>query len=340
MADPAVQRFLLQRVLSLPTPALRLLAGGGVAYQGGRTLDPRFQYLSRTWSRSAGLEALAPEDARTGWAELVATAAPDHPRGVHAETVLLDGPGGALATRLHRPDHQAPDRPLIVFLHEGGGVAGGLDESEAIAAILAEEARTAVLVPEYRLAPEHRFPAAFEDALAAVQWAREAGGRYGCAEDAVTVAGLSTGAGLAAAVCLELKRLGEPQPRRQVLVTPILDAVGEGASMATYADAWPLSTEALQWVMRHWLGPEARPDDPRLSPARAPDLGGLAPAVIALAGFDPVHDQGEAYGRRLKTAGVEVAMRSFDTLPHAFPQFGGLVPAAEAAWRRIARMAE
>lgn len=337
MADPAVQRFLLQRLLSLPTPMLRMLSGGGTAYRGGRTLDPRFQYLWSLWG-DAGLETLTPEDARLGWAELIETTAPDHPDAVKRETVLLDGPGGALANRLHQPDDQDPTMPIIVFLHDGGGVAGGLDESDAIAAILAEEARTPVLVPEYRLAPEHRFPAAFEDALAAVQWAREAGGRYGAASDEVIVAGLSTGGGLAAAVCLELKRLGEPQPRKQVLVTPILDVLGEGQSVTTYADAWPLSVEALRWSMRHWLGPEADPGDVRVSPFRAPDLSGLAPAVVAIAGFDPLSDQGEMYARRLNTAGVEVAMRCFDALPHAFPQFGGLVPAAENAWRKVARM--
>lgn len=108
--------------------------------------------------------------------------------------------------------------------------------------------------------------------------------------------------------------------------------------MTTYADAWPLSVDALRWTMRHWLGSEGDPGDVRISPFRAPDLSGLAPAIIAIAGFDPLSDQGEMYARRLKTAGVDVAMRSFDALPHAFPQFGGLVPAAEAAWRKVARM--
>jgi len=338
MADPAVQRFLLRRVLSLPPAALRALSGGGVVHRGGRTLDPRFQYLWKAWTNPGAMETLSPDEARIAWAELIATAGPERPRTVKAETLLLDGPGGTLTCCLHRPsDHNGA--PMIVFLHDGGWVAGGVEESQAIASILAEATRTAVLVPEYRRAPEHRFPAAFEDAMAAVRWAREAGGRYGCAEDDVTVAGLSNGAGMAAAVCLELKRAGEPQPRRQVLVTPILDAAGEGQSMNLHADAWPMSVEALRWVMRHYLGPEADPADLRLSPFRARDLAGLAPAVIVAAGFDPVADQAEAYARKLQAAGVPVTFRLFDALPHSFPQFGGLVPAADTAWRAVGRLA-
>lgn len=336
MNDPAVQRFLLRRLLSLPPAALRLLAGGGVVHRGGRTLDPRFQYLWKAWRSGAALEALSPEDARRGWAGLVETAGPSVERGVESETVLLDGPGGALVTRLYAPADRDPQAPMIVFLHDGGGVAGGLDESDGVASVLAAETRTSVLVPEYRLAPEHRFPAAFEDALCAVRWAREAGHRYGCAHDDVTVAGLSTGGGLAAAVCVELKRAGEPQPHRQVLVTPILDAAGEGPSMTLYADSWPLSVEALRWTMRHALGPEADPADLRLSPFRTDDPEGLAPAVIVAAGFDPMSDQAELYARKLKAAGVPVVFRRYDALTHAFPQFGGLVRAADRAWREVA----
>ncbi len=338
MTDPAVQRFLLRRLLSLPSPALRLLAGGGVAHRGGHTLDPRFQYLWKAWRSPASFEAMSPEDARQGWADLVETAAPPREKGVESETILLDGPGGTLTTRLHAPAERDPEGAMIVFLHDGGGVAGGLDESDGVASVLAAVTGASVLVPEYRLAPEHRFPAAFEDALCAVQWAREAGHRYGCAHDDVTVAGLSTGGGLAAAVCIELKRLGQPQPRRQLLVTPILDAAGEGPSMRLHADSWPLSVEALRWTMRHALGPEADPADLRLSPFRNPDPAGLAPAVIVAAGFDPMSDQAELYARKLLAAGTPVIFRRHDALPHAFPQFGGLVPAADRAWRDAGRL--
>lgn len=338
MADPALQRILLRRLLSLPPAILRLMSGGGVAYRAGRTLDPRFQYLWKTHGAAASFDSLSPQDAREGWAALVAATAPDPAADVKRDTVVLDGPGGALATRLYIPVVQAAEAPMLVFLHDGAGIAGGLDESDGIASRLALAARTVVAVPDYRLAPEHRFPAAFEDALAAARWGRDAGVRYGAAPDAVSVGGLSNGAGLAAAVCLELRRLDEPQPARQLLVCPLLDVIAEQASMTAFADAWPLSVPALRWALRHYLGAETDPSDPRLSPLRAEDLAGLAPAIIATAGFDPVADQGEQYARRLMADGVEVRFRSYDALPHGFPQFGGVVPPAAAAWDEIGAM--
>jgi len=335
MADPAIQRFLLRRLLSLPPAALRLMAGGGVAYRAGRTLDPRFQYLWKTWGGRASFESLSPQDAREGWAALVAAAGPDPAPDVKRESILLDGPGGAIATALHIPVDQAADAPILVFLHDGSGIAGGLQESEGVASRLARSARTVVAVPEYRLAPEHRFPAAFEDAMAAVRWARQAGERYGCMADAASVGGLSNGGGLAAAVCLELRRQNEPQPERQLLVCPLLDVIAEQPSMTSFADAWPLSTAALRWSLRHYLGAETDPSDQRLSPLRADDLSGLAPAVVVTAGFDPLADQGEQYARKLMAAGVETRFRCYDSLPHGFPQFGGVVRPAAEAWEEI-----
>lgn len=335
MADIAIQRFLLRRLLALPPAVLRLLSGGGVVYRGGRTLDPRFQYLWKAWRRPVALETLPPQDAREGWAALVAAVAPEPHPEVKTETVLVDGPGGSISTRLYIPQDQATDAPLLVWLHDGGGVVGGLDQSDGLASQLAFGARTVVAVPAYRLAPEHRFPAALDDALAAVRWGREAGDRYGCAPGDVAVGGLSNGAGLAAAVCLELKRMQEPQPARQILICPVLDAGAEGGSMVAFADAWPLSSGALRWTWRQSLGADIDPADPRLSPLRAGDHADLAPAVVVTAGFDPVADQGEAYARKLAAAGVETRYRAFDALPHGFPQFAGVVKPAEQAVNAI-----
>ena len=338
MPDIAVQRFLLRRVMSLPPAALRAMSGGGVVQRGGRVLDPRMQYLWKTWRRAGASAGISPEEARKSWAELVATVGPEPLRNVTGESITLDGPAGAIPARLHRPATTAAEAPIVVYLHEGGWIAGGLAESEGVASRLAAAAGAVVLTPAYRLAPEHRFPAAYEDALAAVRWARENGHLHGGAPGAVSVAGVSNGAGMAAAVCIELKRTGEPQPHRQVLVCPILDGAETGRSMHDHADAWPMSVMRLRWLLRHYLTPDVDANDPRLSPLRTEDLSGLAPAVIAAAGFDPLSDQADLYARRLRTAGVPVSFRLFDTLPHVFPQFSGVVPEAAEAWRTIGRM--
>lgn len=336
MADPAFQRSMLKTMLSLPDPILRVLSGGGVVYRGGRTLDPKFQYIWKSWRKPRPVSQVTPEEARTGWNLLARIAGAKPAPGVRGETILLDGPAGPMTTRLYRPADQDPQVPMLVFFHEGAGVAGGIEASEGFCTQLAAVARCPVLVPAYRLAPEHKFPAGYEDALAAYRWARENAGRYGAAPDTAAVGGESMGANFAAAICHEMKRSGEPQPAVQLLVDPILDAAADSQSMQTYADVWPLSRETLGWIFGHYLGPETDPTDPAVSPFRADDVSGLACAIILTAGFDPVVDQGELYARKLKAAGVAVLYRCYDSLPHAFPTFAGVAPEAEVACREIA----
>ena len=176
---------------------------------------------------------------------------------------------------------------MLVFFHAGyAGVMGDLDASDGLCTQLAAIGRTAVLAPAYRLAPESRFPAGFEDALAAYEWAGANASRYG--STGAAVGGESMGGGFAAAICQEMKRLDEPQPALQLLICPILDAASDSPSMTTYADAWPLSREGLRWVFGHYLGPGDDPADPRLSPLRAREVAALAPAIIVTAGLDPL----------------------------------------------------
>jgi acetyl esterase/lipase len=226
----------------------------------------------------------------------------------------------------------------MVFAHFGGGVVGDLDTCETFAAILAKVARCPVLSVDYRLAPENRFPAGLEDTLSAYRWARDNAPAFGAPEGAAAIGGDSMGGNFAAVICQDLKRAGEPQPVLQMLIYPALDVAGEGDSMTRHADAWPLSRATMEWFMGHYMRAEDSPGNPRLSPLRAEDLGGLAPAVIATAGFDPLHDQGESYARRLKQAGVKVDYRPYDALAHAFTAMTGVVPAADAACREISKL--
>jgi len=339
MAGLDLQRLMAKAMLSLPTPLLRAMSGGAAVYQGGRTLDPRFQFMAHAARGAPAMASLPPDVARAGGAAALAAVAGRPEPGVRSENLTIDGPGGALPLRAYRPPVQDAAAPLMVFAHFGGGVIGDLETCDVFCGILANVAHCAVLSVDYRLAPEHRFPAGLEDVLAAYRWARENAARFGAPVGHVAVGGDSMGGNFAAIVAQEMKRLGEPQPALQLLIYPAVDVASETQSMTMFGDAYPLSRQTMEWFMGHYLGPDADPTDPRASPIRAADLTDLAPAVIVTAGFDPLVDQGEAYAKRLRDAGVPVVYRCYDALAHAFTAFTGAVPAADIACREIAGLA-
>jgi acetyl esterase/lipase len=336
MADPAVQKAILKVLLSLPTPVLRAMSGGGVVYQGGRTLDPRFQFLTAGARRMPAMSSLTPEEARAASAGGLAAMTGKPEPGVRVENLPIDGPGGPLKLRAYRPAEQDPAAPLMVFAHFGGGVIGDLETSDVFCQILARIARCAVLSVDYRLAPETRFPGGLEDVLAAYRWGRDNAVRFGAPEGLAAIGGDSMGGNFAAVVAQEMKRAGEPQPALQLLIYPAVDVASETQSMTTFGDAYPLSRDTMNWFMAHYMSPDADPADPRLSPIRTEDLSGLAPAIVATAGFDPLVDQGECYAKRLRDAGVPVVYRCYDSLAHGFTAFTGAIPTADTACREIA----
>jgi len=311
-----------------------------VVYQGGRTLDPRLQFLARQAKNLPPMTSLTPEDARIASAEAIRTLEGRPEPGVATEPHVIESAEGGVDARAYRPDDQDPDAPVLVYAHMGGGVIGDLETAHVFCTLLARIARCPVLSVDYRLAPENRFPAGFEDVLAAYRWARDnAAAVFGAPPGKAAIGGDSMGGNFAAVLCQELKRLGEPQPALQLLIYPAVDVASETQSMTTYADAYPLSRPLMDWFMGHYLGPGDDPADPRLSPIKAGDVSGLAPALIATAGFDPLVDQGEAYARRLEAAGVPLTYRCYDSLAHGFTALTGAVPMAEAACREIAGLA-
>jgi acetyl esterase len=336
MANPGVQKFILKALMSLPPSVLRLMSGGSTVYQGGRTLDPRLQFLAAQARGMPAMSSLTPADARAGSAAGLAMMSGPAEPGVRIESLMVPGADGEIKARAYRPEDQDPDAPLMVFAHFGGGVIGDLDTCQAFCTILSRLTRGAVLSVDYRLAPEHRFPAGLEDVLAAWRWARDNTARFGAPEGKLAIGGDSMGGNFAAILAQEMKRTGEPQPTLQLLIYPAVDVASETQSMTTYADAYPLSRDTMTWFMGHYMGPQDDPADPRLSPIRSPDLAGLAPAIIVTAGFDPLVDQGEAYARLLKGAGVPVLYRCYDALAHGFTAFTGAVQPADIACREIA----
>jgi acetyl esterase/lipase len=224
----------------------------------------------------------------------------------------------------------------MVFGHFGGGVIGDLETCDAFCSLLAKVARCAVVSVDYRLAPEHRFPAGLDDMAFAFRWVRDHAADFGAPAGHAAIGGDSMGGNFAAVIAQDLKRAGEPQPALQLLIYPCVDVASETASMTTFADAFPLTKSLMDWFMGHYMGPDANPADRRLSPVQQKDLKGLAPAVVVTAGFDPLVDQGGMYARHLREAGVPTVFRCYDGLGHGFTAFTGAVPAADIACREIA----
>lgn len=336
MVRLALQRLAIATLLSLPTPILRVLAGGGVTYRGGRTLDPRLQFLTAQAGRGPGMTSLSPVEARKASAEglAVLSAAPESDTRI--EPLWLPGANGEIAARAYHPAVQDPTAPIFVYAHMGGGVIGDLDTCDTFCSILAKTAQCPVISVDYRLAPEHRFPSGLDDVLAAYRWARDHAVRFGAPTGQAAIGGDSMGGHFAAIIAQDLKRAQEPQPELQLLIYPCVDVASESASMTTYANAFPLGRATMDWFMGHYMGPQDNPANLRLSPIRNPDLTGLARAVIATAGFDPLVDQGLAYAKALQAAGVKVDYRGYDSLAHGFTAFTGAIPAADAACRQIA----
>lgn len=247
----------------------------------------------------------------------------------------IDGAAGSLRARHYAPAEASGD--LLVYLHGGGFVIGDLETHDEACRVLCLRARTHVLSVEYRLAPEHPFPAGAHDAVAALRWAQANAGRFGSHPARVSIGGDSAGGSLAA-VAAQLSRDARP-PAAQLLIYPATDAAGEErASKKLFGRGYFLARSDCDAFLRHYTdGTGARGDDPRLSPLRAQDLSGLAPALVATAGFDYLRDEGDAYARRLQEAGSPVLWRRFPSLAHGFVNITGVCPAAAAALVEVAR---
>jgi acetyl esterase len=218
--------------------------------------------------------------------------------------------------------HAADADRLLVYFHGGGFVVGSLDSHDTVCRFLAAHAGVSVLSVDYRLAPEHPFPAALEDARAAFMFAASKAAAWGHDAHRIGVGGDSAGGNIAAVLCQDLAKAQVP-PAFQLLLYPVTDTSRHSASYREFADGFYLTEKQMDWYTEHYLGGADR-TDPRVSPLLAEDLTGLPPAYVATAGFDPLRDEGEAYARRLAEAGVPVALRRHDSLIHAFVSTTGV----------------
>lgn len=328
----------------LPRALVRTLAGGAVV-RDGHELHPELALMLRVGEKAgagtappASLEAYREEQrksARIG-------GGPPIPIG-DVRDLTIDGAEGPLRARLYRndPAGERPEAlaaaPLLVFFHGGGFVFGDLETHDAPCRYLCRHAGAHVLAVDYRLAPEHPFPAAALDARAALRWAIANAASLGADPARVGVVGDSAGGNLAAVTSLMAARDGGPAPACQILVYPAICRRTAWPSLETFADGFFLTHASVKWFHRQYVPSEAAgAPDPRLNPLAGGDHEGLPPALVVTAGFDPLRDEGEAYGDALARAGNEVTVRRFGGMFHGFFNMVGISRAAREAVVEIA----
>ena len=320
--------------LALPEPMLRRIAGPPVV-RDGATLDTQLQALLWLASKApiTPPESMAPQAARTLMRSSVRMLG--EPRIPLASVVdrAVPGPAGDVPVRVYAPIGGAGSKPLIVFFHGGGWVLGDLETHDGIPRRLARDVDAVVVAVDYRLAPEHPFPAAADDALAAYRWALSNAAALGADGSRVAVVGDSAGGNLAAVVANETRRAGERAPDLQVLIYPVTDLATEHGSYETFANGFQLDRALMRWFIQHYVG-DADPADPRASPLHAPSLDGVAPALVLTSGFDVLRDEGVAYVARLQAAGVAVEHHHHPSLIHGFFSMAAICREADRTFAR------
>lgn len=264
-----------------------------------------------------------PDQVRESFAVMAALGVPEDVYAVEDSSV--PGPAGDIPVRIYRPSDDRP-LPALVWYHGGGFVIGDLDSHDAVCRSLANRAGCVVIAVDYRLAPEHPFPASPDDAVAAFDALRDRAADLGVDPDRMATGGDSAGGNLAAVVANE--RRGAVA--FQLLIYPVTDMNRTSQSYRDNAEGYLLSAELMGWFEGHYTG-GANLDDPRVSPLFAEDLSGVAPAFVLTAEFDPLRDEGEAYGKRLIDAGVPVTMQRYDGMIHGFLQMSAVIDAATDA---------
>jgi acetyl esterase len=280
-------------------------------------LEPQTKALMDQMNAAGGpkIEQLAPADARKVMGQGF-IAPPEFVESVKVENRTIPGPAGEIPIRIYTPDGIGPFG-VLVFLHGGGWVICDLDTHDAPARYLCKHGNCVVVSVDYRLAPEHKFPAGVDDCWAALNWAASNAASIGGDGARIAVGGDSAGGNLACVMAQMARQNGGPALKFQLLIYPATEAELDTFSHRNFRDYF-LTAESIKWFWGHYLSGPADKRDPRVSPGLTKDLKGLPPALVITAEFDPLRDEGESYGARLRAAGVPVTVTRYDGTVHGF----------------------
>ncbi len=318
-------------LMKQPHDLLRRLAGAPIVVEG-QTLDLQTQLMLDAISR---LKIVQPEDveiARKQTDEDGEAVAPTPPPMATERDVLIPNATGSMRARVHGPTTARGKPGMLVYFHGGGFVTGSITSHDPPVKMLAHESGVVVASIEYRCGPEHMFPAAVDDALAAYEWARAHAGDFGADRARVGVAGDSAGGSLAAVV----SHLANQKPTHQLLIYPAIDWWRENESHKTFARGYFLDEDRTFWYEKRYLNRIEERNDPRASPIKFDSFSNLPPATIVTAGFDILRDEGAMYAETLARAGVPVDYTCETGLIHGFFNMSGALGTARAACARIA----
>jgi len=304
----------------------------------GRTLDWKALAVGRlaVFIRPPGQVPVL-EESRRGLRVLAQKLDLPCPEGVKTRDVNLPGAEGPLAARIYDTDLSSGNRPALLFLHGGGWVQGGIDTHDGLCGQLALETGLRVIAPEYRLAPEAKWPAAPDDVLALWRALIADPGAVGIDPARLMVGGDSAGANLSAVLIHDLAEAGEGGPVAQLLIYPALDAGYATPSMHSLRDAYLLPRDRMEWYVSQYLPDGADEAHPRMAPARSGHLASSPPTYILTAGHDPLRDDGAMHAERLRALGVPVVYRDWPGQIHAFLSVRKAIPEGRAALSELAR---
>ena len=303
-------------------------------------LDPQAKsYLDLLASLGAPpLHSLQAPQARVAYKKARAIAQPEPPRVAAVTNLSATGPGGEIPLRAYRPQGSNATQvlPVLVFLHGGGWTIGDLDTHDVACREICNRASCAVIAVDYRLAPEHRFPAAVEDTIVAIRWVAAHAGELALDARRIAVGGDSAGGNLAAVAALILRDAGGPALVLQLLIYPATDFRCNTPSHAQNGSGYLLTREAIDYFSNSYLSAPQDGNDWRASPALAASFRGLPPAFVLTAGYDPLRDEGAQYAQLLRDGGVPVEYVCFDAQIHGFITMSKVIDAATVAFDRCA----
>jgi len=299
-------------------------------------LDPQAQALIASVAGGKPVEQMTPQEMRDALEERVRLTGGAPEPVDQVVPGVVPGPAGPIVVRIYTPKGGQAALPGLVYLHGGGWARGSLQTHDIVCRSLANGAGCVVVSVDYRMAPEHRFPAAFEDSLAATRWVAEHAAELGIDPRRLAVGGDSAGGNLAAAVALAARDAGGPSLVHQLLIYPVTDYNFDTRSYADNAEGYMLTRAAMQHYWRLYLRDGSDGADFRASPLRARDFGNLPPALVITAEFDPLRDEGRAYADRLREAGTAVLYREYPGMVHGFVTSAGVLDAGKQAVREAA----